>query len=41
MTGEAVRSFEMLQSSITCAILGPAGPQRSTIFDSLYKDERV
>ena len=30
-----------LEKSLVCAVLGPAGPQRSRILSSLYKDERV
>jgi len=32
--------FYLLDCSIVCAILGAAGPQRSRILASLYKDER-
>jgi len=31
----------LLQKAVTCAILAPAGPQRSRILASLYKDERI
>lgn len=36
--GERLRA---LSSSITCAILAPAGPQRSRTLAKLYKDERA
>ena len=28
-----------LQQAITCAVLAPAGPQRSRLLGTLYKDE--
>lgn len=31
----------LLSKSVTCAVLGNAGPQRSRILSMLYKDERV
>lgn len=31
---------QALVASITCAILAPAGPQRSRMLAALYKDER-
>lgn len=30
----------MLSSAVTCAILGPAGPQRSRLLATLYRDDR-
>src|SRR5438270_849549 len=30
-----------LSAAITCAVLAPAGPQRSRILATLYKDERA
>jgi len=38
--GEQERS-DALSYSVTCAILGKAGPQRSRMLGTLYKDERV
>jgi hypothetical protein len=32
--------LQLLGSSVTCAILGKAGPQRSRILGTLHKDER-
>eukprot|EP01098_Paradermamoeba_levis_P004723 TRINITY_DN200_c0_g1_i2.p1 TRINITY_DN200_c0_g1~~TRINITY_DN200_c0_g1_i2.p1 ORF type:complete len:312 (-),score=96.95 TRINITY_DN200_c0_g1_i2:115-1050(-) len=34
------KEVEMLKNAINCAILANAGPQRSRILSSLYKDER-
>ncbi len=31
----------VLKKALICAVLGPAGPQRSRILGTLYKDERV
>lgn len=31
----------LLQSALVCAILGKAGPQRSRMLGTLYKDERT
>ncbi|GHJ86662.1 hypothetical protein NliqN6_3064 [Naganishia liquefaciens] len=31
----------MLSAAVTCAILGPAGPQRSRVLANLYRDERT
>mmetsp|Transcript_30580 Transcript_30580/g.93477 ORF Transcript_30580/g.93477 Transcript_30580/m.93477 type:complete len:421 (+) Transcript_30580:37-1299(+) len=31
----------LLAKAVTCALLGPAGPQRTRIVSTLYKDERV
>ena len=31
----------LLAKAVTCALLGPAGPQRTRILSTLYKDERV
>ncbi|KAJ9119688.1 hypothetical protein QFC22_003398 [Naganishia vaughanmartiniae] len=31
----------MLSAAVTCAILGPAGPQRSRILANLYRDDRT
>jgi len=39
IVGEQER-LEALQYSVVCAILAPAGPQRSRILATLYKDER-
>lgn len=33
--------MELLGKSVTCAILGKAGPQRSRILGTLFKDERI
>lgn len=33
--------LHLLQNGVTCAILAPAGPQRSRILASLCKDERI
>jgi len=33
--------LELLGKSVTCAILGKAGPQRSRILGTLFKDERI
>merc|ERR1712176_550332 len=33
--------LQLLKCSVTCAILGPAGPQRSRILALLCKDERI
>mmetsp|Transcript_96011 Transcript_96011/g.151211 ORF Transcript_96011/g.151211 Transcript_96011/m.151211 type:complete len:393 (+) Transcript_96011:97-1275(+) len=33
--------LQLLQCGVTCAILAPAGPQRSRILASLCKDERI
>ncbi|KAL9048991.1 MAG: hypothetical protein Q9162_007446 [Coniocarpon cinnabarinum] len=33
--------LESLQAAMTCAILAPAGPQRSRMLAKLYKDERA
>uniref|UniRef100_A0AAV1UFA6 COP9 signalosome complex subunit 4 n=1 Tax=Peronospora matthiolae TaxID=2874970 RepID=A0AAV1UFA6_9STRA len=33
--------LELLSKAVTCAILAPAGPQRSRLLGTLYKDERV
>ncbi|KAJ3047505.1 hypothetical protein HK097_011469 [Rhizophlyctis rosea] len=38
--GESER-IDCLKQAITCAVLAPAGPQRSRILATLYKDERV
>jgi COP9 signalosome complex subunit 4 len=39
IVGEQER-LEALQYAVICAILAPAGPQRSRILATLYKDER-
>merc|ERR550514_2558655 len=33
--------LQLLKCAVTCAILAPAGPQRSRILASLCKDERI
>mmetsp|Transcript_18330 Transcript_18330/g.24187 ORF Transcript_18330/g.24187 Transcript_18330/m.24187 type:complete len:403 (-) Transcript_18330:374-1582(-) len=33
--------LELLGKAVTCAVLGKAGPQRSRILGTLYKDERI
>merc|ERR1719213_535513 len=33
--------MQLLRCAVTCAILAPAGPQRSRILASLCKDERI
>jgi hypothetical protein len=40
MVDEAER-LRCLSAAITCAVLAPAGPQRSRILATLYKDERA
>merc|ERR1711920_952038 len=32
--------LSQLQMAVTCAVLAPAGPQRSRLLGTLYKDER-
>jgi COP9 signalosome complex subunit 4 len=32
--------FSLRSAAVTCAILGPAGPQRSRILANLYRDDR-
>ncbi|KAI9203727.1 uncharacterized protein BJ171DRAFT_509417 [Polychytrium aggregatum] len=33
--------IQCLIQAVTCAVLGPAGPQRSRLLATLYKDERI
>jgi len=44
LAGITIAEAEMLtslQMAVTCAVLAPAGPQRSRILGTLYKDERT
>ena len=41
LVGDDAQRMEALQLSLNCTILAPAGPQRSRMLATLYKDERA